>query len=128
MANKPDDYVFGRPCKYKPEYCKIAIDMGREGKTSLHIGNKIGVVKSTLHEWAKKYPDFSNALEFSKNLAHQFHMDELDSTENPTRFNAKKWMLSACFGQSEVQKMEQDIKQEVKTEVSFGEKESEFED
>jgi len=61
---------FGRPTKYEPsfigkvdEYLKEATKENMSLPKVVSFALKIGVNKTTLYEWAKKYPDFSNALE-----------------------------------------------------------------
>jgi hypothetical protein len=59
----------GRPTKYLPEYCQKVDEYlattGRE-QTSLPMVEGFAVYldvnKTTLYEWAKDYPEFSNAL------------------------------------------------------------------
>lgn len=61
----------GRPTKYDPKYVAevdkyLAEETGRE---QMHLPKiesfaiRIGVNKTTLYEWAKRYEDFSNALD-----------------------------------------------------------------
>ncbi len=88
----------GRPCLYKPEYCRMmreffVIDVSREvevkvkgGAETRYITNtfptltrfatKIGVSRDTLYEWASKkdaqgnliYPEFSDALTCAQDM------------------------------------------------------------
>lgn len=69
-------HALGRPTKYIPEQIYPIIDQyleqcGRE-QTQLPtvegLALKIGVNKTTVFEWAKKYPEFSNYLEKVANL------------------------------------------------------------
>jgi len=52
----------GRPTKYKPEFCEIAIECGKQGMGKAEIASKLGVVRETLWDWGNKKPEFSNAL------------------------------------------------------------------
>ena len=60
----------GRPTKYTPkvieelnQYLKEAIPQNMKIPTVEGIALKLGINKTTLYEWANKYPQFSNALE-----------------------------------------------------------------
>lgn len=61
--------ITGRPTKYKPEYCdKVDEYLATASKENMHLPKIesfalfLGVNKDTLYEWAKLYPDFSDAL------------------------------------------------------------------
>lgn len=41
----------------------------RDGLTDEDIAANMGIVKSTLYEWKKKYPNLSNALKINKDVA-----------------------------------------------------------
>lgn len=59
----------GRPSKYDPQFV-IEVDkyLATTGKEQMHLpkiesfAKWLGVHKDTLYEWAKKYPEFSDAL------------------------------------------------------------------
>ena len=53
----------GRPTKYDPEYCKVAIDLGRKGKSRESIAANLNVSWNTLNIWAENHPEFFEALE-----------------------------------------------------------------
>jgi transposase len=63
---KPDDYVFGRPTKYKPEFCGQLIAHMKLGYSFKSFGSNVNVTCSTLDEWVKNYPDFSVAKQQGK--------------------------------------------------------------
>ena len=48
----------GRPTKYKPEFCEIAIECGKQGMGKAEIASKLGVVRETLWDWGNKKPEF----------------------------------------------------------------------
>ena len=52
----------GRPTKYKVEYVQLALWMARAGRTDDEVSEEFGVSRSTLNEWKKKHPKFSDAL------------------------------------------------------------------
>lgn len=76
MSDKPEGYVFGRPTKYRAEYCEQVIELGKLGKSLVQIASALDVTKPTLADWCELYPDFSSAME--KSRAHaQAHWEEL---------------------------------------------------
>ena len=89
----------GRPTKYHPKYCKEIIEYFNVERTKIilekfyykngdvkekeiEVANelptiqgfciKIGIVKSTLHEWVDKYKGFSNAYKKAKEMQEEF--------------------------------------------------------
>lgn len=89
----------GRPTKYKDRYCKdmvkffdveatkIVLDLSKNDGTEFEkrvankmptfsgFARKIGVDQDTLHEWKKKYPEFSEAFKEAKQLQEQYLLD-----------------------------------------------------
>lgn len=55
----------GRPTKtvYKKEYCDQIKEHMAEGLSFVTFASKIGISRSTLYEWVKKYPEFKEAKE-----------------------------------------------------------------
>jgi hypothetical protein len=58
----------GRPTKYSPEVCQIAIDFlenasGITGKSRIQLCRHLRIAKSTMQLWEKTYPEFSAAIE-----------------------------------------------------------------
>lgn len=52
----------GAPTKYKPEYCKLVMDMAKDGASFTEFRAKIGgVTRQTLHNWKAAHPDFLDA-------------------------------------------------------------------
>jgi len=52
--------------KYKPEYCDLAIAMGKEGCSRTEMGSAMGgVVRGTLINWEEAHPEFADALKIA---------------------------------------------------------------
>lgn len=63
----------GRPGLYDPEaHCKLVIDVMMAGGSIAAVCAKIGIGRSLLHEWRKKYPEFNEAIELGKELAQNY--------------------------------------------------------
>ena len=57
----------GAPTKYDPDrHPEYARALAIEGLTNEEIAKQIGINKTTLHEWVKKHPDFSNSIKEGK--------------------------------------------------------------
>ena len=66
---KPEGYVFGRPTKYKPEYCQKVIEMGEYGASFAEMCLELNVCKNTFLSWQKEHTDFLNAVSHARHLA-----------------------------------------------------------
>jgi hypothetical protein len=85
----------GRPTKYDEAYCEMIVGFGKEGMSKAEMANAFDVTRETLDEWAKRYPDFSDAL-------HRAQQSSLAWWENAARkglpmgssFNAALWAKS----------------------------------
>ena len=52
---------FGRPTKYKPEYCEKLIEHMSQGLSFESFAGEVNVSRSTIYLWADEHPDFSDA-------------------------------------------------------------------
>ena len=105
----------GRPSKYDPSYCQIAIEQGRLGKSIESIGCTLGVGTKTLYNWRDQYPEFLHALE----LAQQYELEWWESiaqthmveNKESDRLNASIWSrsMAARFPK----KYRESVKQEI---------------
>lgn len=62
----------GRPTKYTPEMCDIVEKCGEAGGTVTEMAQACGVVVSTLYEWEKNHPDFSESFTRAQEMAETF--------------------------------------------------------
>jgi len=72
MASKPRKEPFGRPTKYKPEYCQMLIDHMSKGFSFESFCAIINVHPDSLHEWVKTHKDFSVAKIQGKEMEGMF--------------------------------------------------------
>jgi len=105
----------GRPSLYLPEYCKLAIEQGKLGKSIESIGCTIGVGTATLYRWKDEHPEFREALEIAQQYElewwetiAQTHMVENKESD---RLNASIWSrsMAARFPK----KYRESVKQEI---------------
>lgn|SRR5574343_730380 len=59
----------GRPSLYKPEYCQVVMDMGREGKSFAQMAAALDIDKDTLYHWRTQHEEFSVALSRARTYA-----------------------------------------------------------
>lgn len=52
----------GRPSDYRAEYCKLVIELGKQGHTVAMMALNIGTAKQTLYTWMKVHPKFMDAM------------------------------------------------------------------
>lgn len=57
---------FGRPTKYKPEYCQAIVSHMSEGASATSFAASIDVDRSTITEWTTVHPEFSIAFTRAK--------------------------------------------------------------
>lgn len=56
----------GRPTDYRPEFCEIVKELGKQGKSLAEIGSELGIVRSTLLSWERENPEFSEAMALAR--------------------------------------------------------------
>lgn len=84
----------GRPSSYKPEYCALVIELGRQGKSVVQMACAIDVVRSTLYEWCKDHPEFSDAFTRAKQLSQDWWETQAQCGLTADKFNAQLWSRS----------------------------------
>jgi len=62
----PEGYVFGRPTKYKKEYCQMLIEHMAQGYSFKSFAGVITTDEVTIQRWANQYPDFRTAKMIGK--------------------------------------------------------------
>lgn len=68
----------GAPSKYDPKNTpRLAGWLARDGKIDDEIADALGITRSTLAEWKKKYPELSDALRKNKDVVDRQVEDSL---------------------------------------------------
>lgn len=124
---KPDGYIFGRPTKYKPEYCQDIIDFfnvplveekakdvvsrgecitlteeeASDMPTMAAFSCKIGIPKKTIYEWAKKHKDFGNAMQVAKGYQENYLL--VNGLKNKVNPRLAEWCLKMNHGYKDVE-------------------------
>lgn len=110
-AEKPKAPV-GRPSGYKPEYCEVAIDLGRQGKSPASIAAYLNVPRETLYDWKEVHPEFSTALRMAKTQEQNYWEEMGQSFIGTPGFNSTVWKVSMAA------RFRHDYTETKKTEVS----------
>ena len=84
----------GRPSKYDPKYCAMAVNFLRDGYSVTALAGKLGVARSTVFKWAEENEEFSDALKTGQALAALFWEDRLRDVAMTGEGNA----TAAIFG------------------------------
>jgi len=93
IIDHPEKIKIGRPSDYTPEACNQVIAFMARGLSLTAAAGLMGITRSTIHLWIKKYPDFSDSVELGKaRRVATLETDMLD-TENATIANIRRFAL-----------------------------------
>ena len=81
----------GRPPDYRPEFCERIVELGRLGYSQARMAADLDVAKSTITEWAKQHPEFSNALTRARTLSQAWWETQAQLGLENRDFNAGIW-------------------------------------
>lgn len=93
----------GRPSKYDPKYCEEIVEFMSSGASFIEFAHHIGVVDSTLYEWAEKHEDFSRAKKRALHASQTWWEKQARLglfTGKEDKFSAPTWIfnMKARFG------------------------------
>lgn len=84
----------GRPTKYDPAYCDLAIELGKQGKSTEVIACHIGVVHQTVLNWSNAHPEFLEAITLAKQYELLWWENAGQENLTTTGFSASAWSRS----------------------------------
>jgi hypothetical protein len=77
---------------YKAEYCDLAINLGRLGRSRTQIAVEIGVTRKTLSRWIEDHAEFAEACELADDCAlAYFETIGAEGALSGPRFNDRAW-------------------------------------
>src|SRR3972149_3693751 len=94
IAVTASKHAGGRPTKYDPAYCDLAVDLGRAGKSGEGIACHIGVVYPAVLNWQKEHPEFLEAMTLAKQLELLWWGNAGQEHLTTTGFSASAWSRS----------------------------------
>lgn len=98
----------GRPTKYLDKYCAEVVEHCKTGKSIKSFAVSIGVHIDTIHEWANKHKDFSEALSHARACAETYWENlGVENVTNRGPFNTElyKFMGKIRFRWTEPQEV-----------------------
>jgi hypothetical protein len=88
----------GRPTDYRPEYCELVIEYGKQGKSVAWMAAELGVAKQTLQNWCDAFPEFLGAFTRSRLESQRWWEDAGQANmllaPGQGTFNASVWSRS----------------------------------
>lgn len=81
----------GRPSVYKPEFCDIIIELGKQGKSNVQMACALDISKDTLYEWAKSNPVFSDSLARARGFAQDWWETVGQNSLHTKEFQPSLW-------------------------------------
>lgn len=81
----------GRPSEYDPAFCQRVVELAREGMSLTEIASELDVARSSLYEWEKVHPDFSDALARARQECQAWWERKGRSGLDAPGFNASLW-------------------------------------
>lgn len=86
----------GRPSKYKPEYCDIVLELGKQGYSVAEIAAHFEVDKASLYRWQQEDEIFALSMARAKSFEQAWFEREARSNMKNRDFNANLWYRSAA--------------------------------
>lgn len=86
----------GRPTLYKPEYCAIVEDLGRQGKSPAQIASILNVDRASLLRWAAVAEEFAQSLARAKDFEQAWWEDHAQSNLKAKHYQANVWRTSVA--------------------------------
>jgi len=80
--------------KYKPEYCALVEQWGREGKSRIQCASLLNIDRGTLGNWERDFPEFQRSL--ARAMAHSQNWWEAKAQQSlgKKHFQAQLWRYS----------------------------------
>ena len=85
----------GRPTAYKPEYCDVVIELGKQGYSNAEMAAHFGVAKQTFSQWKGVYPEFADAVTRADALAQSWWEGKAREGLGSNQFNANLFKIIA---------------------------------
>lgn len=86
-----DSYTGRPPTPFKPEYCDIAIRLGKEGATIAEIAAEIGVSISIVRRWIDQEQEFEEAMELARTYSQAWWEAKGRTGLKDIGFNGNLW-------------------------------------
>lgn len=84
----------GQPTLYKPEYCQIVEDLGKQGKSVAQIASILNVDRATVYRWADVSEDFRDSLSRAKTFEQDWWETHAQRNLKAKHYQAQVWRTS----------------------------------
>lgn len=89
-------YKVGAPTLYEDSFPERAIEMGMKGYSFVLIARDLGVVRQTLYDWARRHPEFADALMHAREYSLGFYEQlGLSGITAGREFNDRQFLVMA---------------------------------
>jgi len=108
--SKKKKHPGGRPTKYKPEFCELVIELGKQGCWLAEMADACDVHRSSMDEWASVHPEFSEALRRAKQYSQSWYEKTGREAMFLDKFNGNLWVkqMQARFREEYTERREVD--------------------
>jgi hypothetical protein len=86
----------GRKSLYKPEYCDIAVTLGKQGKSVSQIALILNVDRASINRWAADNEEFALALSRAKTFEQAWWEKKAQTSLGRKHFQAQLWRHSVA--------------------------------
>lgn len=86
--------LIGRPSLYKPEYCGLVEQWGKEGKSQSQMCSLLNIGRATFFEWIGVHPDFAASTTRAREHAQAWWEQKAQSSLGRKQFQAQLWRYS----------------------------------
>src|SRR5689334_9127619 len=83
-----------RPSLYKPTYSAKVLTLMKKGASKFEVAAELVIHRDTLNEWAKKYPEFSDAIKKGEILSQAWWERQAREGLNNRLFNTALWYIN----------------------------------
>lgn len=85
---------FGRPTKYREEFCEKVIELGKQGYSKAMIAASLDIARETLDQWIDLIPDFSDAMKIAITQSQFWWEKTAQENLGNNQFNSPLWSKS----------------------------------
>jgi hypothetical protein len=83
----------GRQSLYRDHFCAIVIRLGRKGKSKIQIASALKVNRKTLDNWCACHDEFSEAMDWARDLSQAWWENQGQKGIWDRNFNARTFQL-----------------------------------
>ncbi len=84
----------GRPTDYRPEFCKLVVELGKLGKSKIQMCAAMGICKRTFANWEEAHPDFLSAVNMAMIYSEDWWVTKGVDNLNAQHFQPQVYKLN----------------------------------